>query len=502
MGYPVPSLDETHRFLRALFRALLPSRNIGSTVSSAWRWTKAIAGAVTDNHANLDSVAKDGTPRTARGAALDGWIDVFAPGGSRTRKGATPARKSNAGRVRGVAGSPITEGDQLIHQSTGLSFQIGETTTVPVAGFIDVDIVAISTGSATRLQRGQTLKFVSTPTGLKREVELQLALDDDGFDAEQEPAARDRMLAAIREPQSGGNQSDYVAWAKSVTGIDHVFVYPNRDGIGSVDVAALHNGSGSSRALSGGERSALLAKLQALAPVTPAAPGGALRVLETVADTGGVDVTVITDGSAQFAWDWDDTGPAVIVLTYTSATRTMRFTTARPATMKAGDRFIVFGIASAQDGAPMVIESLSGLDSIVLQQDPPVAPVPTDRCYAAGPLTSIIHQAIKAHINGDTLYAGPDGPIPGQVAASQNIDVSTLNILIEGIGTANPDGKYGPWSGGLYRSAIATIVRYTRGVRNQDVVLPLTDQEAIDFEFPDGAKVGFFSFSHAYIRRG
>ena len=114
---------------------------------------------------------------------------------------------------------------------------------VPAAGAVDVDVLAVSTGSATRLKKGEILEYLSTPAGIQTKIELQRDLDDDGFDSEQDGAARNRLLAALATPSSGGNQSDFVGWALSQLGISQAFCYPNRAGLGTVDVAALHTGA-------------------------------------------------------------------------------------------------------------------------------------------------------------------------------------------------------------------------------------------------------------------
>jgi hypothetical protein len=74
---------------------------------------------------------------------------------------------------------------------------------------------------------------------------LQLALDEDGTDAEQPTA----QLATGCSPRCRSRapaetQADYVAWCLAQLGIAAAFCYPNRAGIGTVDVAALHSGSG------------------------------------------------------------------------------------------------------------------------------------------------------------------------------------------------------------------------------------------------------------------
>ncbi len=516
MAYQVPTLDQMLGFLVAMFKGLLPDRNIGSRFVPAWKLLKVIAAAVTDVHANVAAAFKDAMPDSARGAALDRWIAIFRPGGTKTRKAATPARKASAGRVRGTPGAATAVGDQLIHRASGLLLQVNSAATIPAApapAFVDVDILAISVGSATRLKRGEILEYLSAPVGIQTKIELQKDLDDDGFDVEQDGAARNRLLAALAAPSSGGNQSDFVGWALSQLGVSQAFCYPNRAGVGTVDVAALHTGVGTARILNAAEVAALLALLQTLAPAQLAANGGALRVLTVVgsntdpANLANVEITVSSDGSPQYAFDWDDSTPPA-VLSWTAATRTLQFAAPRPPTMQAGHRLCMKGVASSQDGAPVVIEALIGTDSVILQTVPKntagtdAAPAATDLVYAGGPLTDVVRGAIVAHLNGDVLYAAPTGPLPGAVAASQAISTAQLQVLATGIGTANPAGGYGAWVGSLLRGTLQRIVTYTRGVRSSSVVTPAADQEAVDYAFPSDTQIGLLTPGYVLVRRG
>jgi uncharacterized phage protein gp47/JayE len=501
MAYQVPTLEEFLGFLVAMFKGLLPDRNIGTRFAPAWKFVKTIAGAGTDVHAHVDARFKDVMPNSARGAALDEWIAIKAPGGTTTRKGATGARKAAAGRVRGTLGATSAVGDQLIHRASGLMFQINSAVTIPAALYFDADIAAIDTGSKTRLKAGEVLEYLVTPAGLQTQVELQLDLDGDGQDQELDGAARNRLLAAFSAPTAGGNQADYVAWALAQVGIAQAFCYQNRAGLGTVDVAALHSGSGSARILTNTEATALLAVLQTLCPAQVI---NALRVLTAIggntdaANLANVEITVTPDGSPQYLFDWDDT-TAPTVLAYTAATRLLQFAGGtRPGTMQAGHRIVLKGVASSQDGTPYVIEALSGADSVILQTALTVNAAATDIVYAGGPLTKPIRDAILAHINGDTLYAGPTGPLPGATADS----TVGLQVLADGIGTANPAGLYGSWRGGLLRGTLAQIAMYTRGVRNQNVIAPAADLEAVDYAFPVDNQIGLLTPGYVLVRRG
>jgi hypothetical protein len=138
-----------------MFKGLLPDRNIGSRFVPAWKLLKVIAAAVTDVHANVAASFKDAMPDSAWGAALDRWIAIFRPGGTKTRKAATPARKASAGRVAGPG--RCDRGRRPAHPPRErLLFQVNSAATIPVAPAPPfVDVLAISTGSGDPPEEGR-----------------------------------------------------------------------------------------------------------------------------------------------------------------------------------------------------------------------------------------------------------------------------------------------------------------------------------------------------------
>lgn len=492
MSYTVPTFAQSEEFLVSLFKVYFADRNVGSRRAYHRYKLRVLSASITELHDHQTSAQDDVMPDSAEGAYATRWGGIVGT----TRKGATAARKTDALRVRGTVAATADEGETLTHPESGQQFALGEDVVIPAAGFIDVDVVAVSTGSATRLEAGEVLSFDATPAGIETDAELQLDVDDDGFDAEQDGAFKRRYLAVFAEPQAGGNQSDYVRWALQVEGITAAFCYPNRAGIGSVDVVAFHTGSGSDRSLDADERDALLLYLQdELAPSQVGGTGGPLRVLETLDDEQDVEVLITIDDE----WDWDDS-VAPIVDSVDSAARSITFTLDRPGSMKAGDRIVIKGIASAQDGAPLVIESLSSTDTIILEEWPDVDPVATDIVYAGGPQTATVRDAIIAHMNGEIVYADQEGPLPESVAAEQGTSTVGLNILAEGIGPANVDREFGAWSGSLVRAVLHKLATYTRGVANADVTTPAADYDAEDPAFPDDEQINFITPGSVLVR--
>lgn len=495
MAFQIPTLAEARDLLIAVGKAVFPGRNYGNLKSYHARRATFLAAAVTQLSSQIASVQDDVMPDTA---SDDGPIDRWGGIVGVDRKSATPARKSAVGRVYGTIGTPVAAGQELVHQSSSLQYKVSAAAIVGGAEYVDVDIEAIDTGSQTKLLRGQVLEFVATPAGLQTGVVLQDDLDEDGYDDEAFGAYRARVLATFSEPTAGGTQADFVAWMLELEGVDSAYAYPNRAGLGSVDVVALHRGSGSDRELSAGDQEDVIDHLEELAPAQLAGVGGSLRHLDVVIESKSVEIVITPNGEAAYSFDW--IGGPLTVLTWTAATRILRFTAARPASMKAGHRISIKGIASAQDGEELTIEALSSTDSVILESVPNVPPVATDVVYSGGPLVTPIRDAILAHMNGENVYAGR-GQVPrtqGQLDTDGETTIG-LEVLAEGIGPANPAGAYGTWNGALLRSILGKIAGYKGGVRNYSITTPATDVEATDYDFPNDSQIGLIAPSAVLI---
>lgn len=460
MAFTIPTIDEMHAFLVAMLKALFPELDVSRT-SFPSLFARALAAAATDNHAHLVATLADLLPDTAEGEQLDRWGVIVG----RTRKGATPARKADALRLVNNTGTneAVTVGQLLVH-SSGLQFQINENSTVLANTEKDVDVVAVDTGSATRLEAGEILTFVTPPAFIEETAELQLDLDEDGDDQESDGDYRRRVLSRLATPPLGGAQNDYVQWALEIEGINAAFCYPNRAGLGTVDVAALHSGSGSERILNAGEVTELQTHLDAERPVH-----ATVRVLEVVEQTQAVEVRLVDTGEEAFAWDWIDSD-VMLVSAWDGALRKITFTTDRPDTMQAGHRIVLKKVAGTGDGAPLTIESLSSTNAIILEVAPAVVPVATDEVYSGGALTEPVRDAILEHIDG--------------------------------LGTANPDEtSYGAWEGNLRTAGLYRVLNSVVGVLDSVLVTPTVNVEATDPAFPNDATINLLTPGRVIVRR-
>ncbi|MGN6103740.1 MAG: baseplate J/gp47 family protein [Kofleriaceae bacterium] len=452
------TLVEQHEILVALHKAVRPEDDVSEGSYNSLSLL-TIAAAVTDGHAHHNANLNDMLPDTAEGDELRRWAKIRGV----VLKGATPARKSSALRVTGTAGEPVPGNTELVHVS-GLRYKIVGDELVGALGYVDCDVVAIDTGRATRLNKGETLRFLTPLPNIEEEAELQLALDEDGFDAEQDSEIQARLLSRFRDPPRGGTRVDYEQWALEQTGIAAAFAYPLRNGLGTVDLAALHAGSGTARLLQPGEIAALQATIDQLRPVGVKG----CRVLTVVPKPVDVEVLILPDGLAEHAFDWHDQ-PTPTVSAWTPATRVLKFAGgARPSSLKAGDRLT---IAQGPTGRERVVESLGpGADEVTLEVDP------------VGDTPAV----------GNTIYAG--GPLVAPARAA-------IQALFDALGTANPDAKrYGPWEGNLRIGTLGDAAKL-RGVLDRTVVAPTANVTALDPPYPANDVIELLIAGRILVRR-
>jgi uncharacterized phage protein gp47/JayE len=456
----IPSLEELHTFLIADYYNTYRNDPNGppdvSQESFNWKWLRTFAAGCAGGFANLNALVSDLFPNSAEGTLLRLW----AKAKGLVIKSATGARKSKALRIFGTA-TTVVPTEQIFTHASGLRFQNTSSDVVGPGGYVDVDVAALDTGAATRLNAGETLTFAVSIPGLQEAAKLVLDLDEDGSDAETDGDLQARLAKRFSDPPRGGSIADYVAWALEVTGIANAYVYPLRRGWGTVHIAALHKGSGSDRMLSSPEVADFSNALNLRRPVGMRG----FLALDTVAQTVNVEHLIITDGSPDHEFDWDDTTPATVTA-WDPALRKVTFAT-RPDSMKAGDRITFAGGAS---GKERVVDALSSTDAVILtvdeSGDTPLAP---DTAYSGGPLVQPVREAIIA--------------------------------LGSSLGTANPDSKrYGTWEGNLDPGAIDTASRSVAGVRRANTTSPAALVEAADPAFPNDNPINLIILGRILVR--
>ncbi len=451
--YDVLDLEGNTELLVAGFSSLLPEQEVGRN-SDNWKRLRTTAMGKTDLDANIAASFRDALPDTAGEATIGRHGETWGV----ARKGATPASAVDSGKVRGTVGSSWTTADTLTHKS-GLQFRPTAPGTMGASEEEVIGVTAVDTGPETRLEVGEVLVWDATPAGLENEVVLVADLDDGGEDKEPIGPYRSRILNRIAQPAMGGNANDWKQWViESADYIVDGYVWPNRNGRGSVDITGLREGSGEARLLTLAERDDLLDYVDSLRPVSSEA-----RVLEVTAEALDTEIVVTPENDPQYAKDWDDSTP-LVVSTWTPGTRTLVFTTARPASMAVGHRIVV----DETSGVPMVIESLSSTDAVVVEDALGQTPVATELVYAGGPLTIPVRDAILA--------------------------------LFDSLGPRVGDFGQGDWESTFRLSSYFETVQTTEGVLDSEPIAPVANVEPTAETHPDDAAVNMLVPGNVIVR--
>ncbi len=456
MPFEVRNFEGTLEVLVAAASGRFPDANL-SRFSDFNKRLRVVALGLADASYNLRQAQLDVMPDTAAGDFLDRHGAIWGV----PRKGAVGSAGDSAYRVFGDVAAVVPVNEAMTHASSGLQFETRSGGAIPAAGFLDVDIAALSTGIATNLEEGQELAFDATPADLETTGRI---LEDlaNGKDQESDADYQARILDRIGQPELGGSRSDFEKWILLTAFVATGYVYPNRNSPGTVDLAALKTGRGTARILDAGERTTVLDVVEALRPVT-----ATIRVLETTAELTDVEIQIRAENDSSFNFDWDDSTPPTI-LTYVGGTRTLTFAAARPISMSVGDRLTVDDPLS--DGSEFVIEQLVATNAVILTDDLAFAPTPTNPVYSGGPLVTPARDRVLA--------------------------------LFDALGPSNPDASsYGPWEGNLRLSNLFETVQTTPGVLDSDVLDPLATVEAADPPFPGNTIVGLLIPQKILIRR-
>jgi uncharacterized phage protein gp47/JayE len=441
MAFEVPNLDETTERLVADAGNRLPDDDFART-SDNWKRLRTLALAVTQLHRHAMQIDDDIMPDRASGTRLARWGQILQV----PRKGATGAKRSAAGRVTGTVAAAVTTGDELV--LNGLRYQVNNTTVVGAGSYVDVDILAIDTGSRTKLNTGAVLSFSSAPTGLDPTVILVKDLSEDGDDEEQEGSWRARILEKLAQPEAGGKPSDYRKWAMAIAYVDAAYVWPTRGGLGTVHFAGLKDGEGSARLLNPSE----IAVVQAYVDLLRPAGMKGTKCLTVEIDEQNVEVAIKPTSADSSRFDWDDS-VGWTLLAWNAGTRTAQLSADRPADMQIGDRLIYVSAAAPFNTCEEIeIEDFgAGDDEVILAEHADLTAAPPlagDRVHSGGPLVEPCRQAIKSY--GNQLG-------PGREDTTTGFDYS--------------DGG-AEWEGTVDPSTISAIARDNDGVRAADCLVP------------------------------
>lgn len=248
-------------------KSYLPNRDF-APISDLWVTAKSQAKGLFQIARTIDRGIRAVFPTVSFGAFLDAWGFAFG----------TPDKQGGFGRILAQGSGPIEDALTVTATAATTLSDLKELTDVAGlryrvvngpyvfggAGDQDVDIEAIDTGAATNLEVGQVapiLTFTDPDPNIEEEATLALDLDG-GFDLEEDPPLRSRVIDRMQNPGLGGND---IQWKRTIESIDSAvfgYVWPQRinGAPGTVDYGALQTGeSGLARILTPAQRIAIQA---------------------------------------------------------------------------------------------------------------------------------------------------------------------------------------------------------------------------------------------------
>lgn len=284
------------------------ARAIAGLLGEILGYCKAIDADTVPGGLYVDSAGVTRTRNSS--AALDDWAFVLAlpsdVSGQYGRRGATAARGGGA-TATGSPGVIVATGAQLVDASGTVTAKIRVGFTMPGGGSQAITVDAVTKGEAGNLAVGTLLRWVSPPAGLATTVTLTTALSG-GYSVESDVDLALRIVRRLQNRPRGGSCYDFREWAESaedgsggLVGVLRAYVYPGREGAGSVTVVPCLGGSGSARIPSTTQIAQIQSWIDSLKVCTDTAFVIKPRVVS------GEELTITATVQPQTAFDWVDT---------------------------------------------------------------------------------------------------------------------------------------------------------------------------------------------------
>lgn len=342
--------------------------------------------------------------------ALDDWAYVLgvpsSTEGTYGRLAAQAARNGGA-TAYGTGGVVVATGAQLTDPSGTTTVKLRTGFTMPGGGSQAIIIDAVTTGAAGNLPAGTVLRWSSPPPGLTATVTLTTALSD-GFDVETDVALALRIVRRLQSPPKGGTAADIREWAETaedgsglLLGIARAYVYPLRDGVGSVDVVALLGGSGQARDPGATKAAQLQTWLNKKRIATDT-----IRVVRPRFVSGEeLTIAIQIHPATDYDFEWSDVAGATLVVSGTSGSTTLvtdqnpQRASLRTAVDNGNKPRIAINIAGTPTPFVSRVTAYSGAN-LTLETALPATLAGGETVWPAGGVTTPVASAILAYVNG------------------------------------------------------------------------------------------------------
>jgi len=199
-------------------------------------------------------------PDLAEAESMLRWAKLFQV----TKNPATYAKRQIA--FTGTNGVVIPAGREL-QRSDGVKYTVDADGTVS-GGTVTVAITALTAGVGGNIDVGTKLSLLSPIAGLNSEGTIGSGGKIDAVDEETNESVLERYLEVLANPPEGGNEADYVRWAKEVSGVTRAWCLENWMGLGTVGIAFVRDDDEDSIIPGGAEVEEVEEYLETKRPVT------------------------------------------------------------------------------------------------------------------------------------------------------------------------------------------------------------------------------------------
>jgi len=406
---PAPSVLKAQ--ILAYFTTAFPGKDNG-TASYFGQWagvlTEAFLGIyqqIRDAETGAIPSSKTASARLDEFAVLFGLPDGSGTAGRYGRKVATIATGGGATFVYLGAGPfvyTLTAGQQFYAPDGVTLFQTTANVTWAAAGngTGGGSISSVTKGTAANLSIGTVLSLVSPPAGINNSITLTTATSG-AIDTESDSDLLARILDRLQNPPKGGAAADWKSWALGISGVGTAYVYPLRNGTGTVDVVVTQSGSGQSRRVT--DADVLTAVEDAIDLVRLVCVEGRRVHTAYMPNSTGHAIRIRATPTTGNAFDWDSSGGALTVSSHTGTTFTP--SGAMPADFQAA---VTAGskprVQFAATGSVLPVQARissynAGTHVCTYDVAPTVAPTNGDSVYAGGPIVDQVAADVLAMVD-------------------------------------------------------------------------------------------------------
>lgn len=225
MSFDVPTLTQARTRYRDSFKSDLPGADTLLPASNL-RVIGDVAG-------EADFEFGQYLKQQARELMVSTAVDTLEVHGNEKGVDRKPASKG-----AGVATATGSDGAVILKDTEG---KAADGTLVIVTADVifsgtsaSVAIEAAETGAAGNLAAGVKITWTKAIVGVDATATIAEPGIAGGDDIEDLEVYRERILEAMREPPQGGDESDYVKWAKEVPGVTRAWLAAKEQGAGTV----------------------------------------------------------------------------------------------------------------------------------------------------------------------------------------------------------------------------------------------------------------------------